>query len=64
MLAERMTKTHGPCFARFAYCAEEDETYYDAMKREMAERMTKTKAVMDALDPAQRVAMEVGDADD
>ncbi len=30
------------------------------MKREMAERMTKTKAAMDALDPAQRVAMEVG----
>lgn len=38
---------------------EEDETYYDAVKREMAERAQKTKAAMDAIDPAQRVAMEV-----
>ena len=32
------------------------------MKREMAERVNKTKAAMDALDPMQRVAMEVGGA--
>lgn len=38
---------------------EEEETYYDAMKREMTERALKTKAVMDDLDPVQRVAMEV-----
>ncbi len=37
---------------------EEEETYYDAMKREMADRAAKTKAAMDALDPATRVAME------
>lgn len=36
-----------------------EETYYDAMKREMAERTAKTKAALDALDPATRVAMEV-----
>ena len=38
---------------------EAEETYYDAMKREMADRAAKTKAAMDALDPATRVAMEV-----
>lgn len=38
---------------------EEEETYYDAMKRELADRAAKTKAAMDALDPATRVAMEV-----
>jgi len=37
---------------------QEEETYYDAMKREMAERAAKTKAALDALDPATRVAME------
>lgn len=38
---------------------EAEETYYDAMKREMADRAAKTKAAMDALDPTTRVAMEV-----
>ncbi len=38
---------------------EGEETFYDAMKREMAERMNKTRAVMDTLDPVQRVAREV-----
>lgn len=37
----------------------EEETFYDAMKREMAERAERTKAAMDTLDPVQRVAMEV-----
>ncbi|KAK9824496.1 hypothetical protein WJX72_010821 [[Myrmecia] bisecta] len=37
---------------------DEEETYYDAMKREMGGRAARTKAAMDALDPAQRVAME------
>lgn len=30
------------------------------MKREMGERLAKTKAALDALAPEQRVAMEVG----
>ena len=38
---------------------DEDETYYDAMKREISERALKTKQAMDALDPAQRIKMEV-----
>lgn len=37
----------------------EEETYYDAMKRELTDRAAKTKAALDVLDPAQRVAMEV-----
>ena len=37
---------------------EEDDTYYDEIKREMTERAKKTKDAMDALDPAQRIAME------
>lgn len=37
---------------------EEGETYYDAMKKEMSERVAKTKAAMDALNPNQRVIME------
>lgn len=37
---------------------EGDETYYDAMKREMTDRAAKTKAAMDALDPSQRQLME------
>ena len=37
---------------------EEPETYYDAMKRELAERAQRTKTALDALDPHQRVAME------
>ncbi|KAL4425893.1 hypothetical protein ABPG75_009909 [Micractinium tetrahymenae] len=37
---------------------EEEETYYDAMKRDLAERAAKTKAALDALDPATRIAME------
>lgn len=41
---------------------EEEETYYDAMKRDLAERAAKTKAALDALDPVTRVAMEVGAA--
>ena len=36
----------------------EEETFYDAMKRDMADRSAKTKAALDALDPATRVAME------
>jgi ribosome biogenesis protein BMS1 len=39
---------------------DEEETYYDAMKREMAERAAKTRAALDALDPSTRLAMEVG----
>ena len=35
-------------------------TYYDAVKAELAERAARTKAALDALDPATRVAMEVG----
>ena len=38
---------------------EEAETYYDALKRDMAARAQRTKAAMDALDPQQRIAMEV-----
>ena len=38
---------------------DEAETYYDALKRGMAERAAKTKAALDALDPGTRVAMEV-----
>lgn len=38
---------------------DEPETYYDAIKREMAERVQRTKAAMDALDSEQRIAMEV-----
>ena len=37
---------------------EEDETYYDALKREMSGRAARTAAALDALDPATRVAME------
>ena len=37
---------------------EEEETYYDAMKKEMAVRAERTKAALDALDPRQRIAME------
>ena len=37
---------------------DKDDTYYDEIKREMAERAQRTKDAMDALDPAQRVAME------
>ena len=37
---------------------EEVETYYDEIKKGMAERAKRTKDAMDALDPAQRVAME------
>ena len=36
----------------------EEETFYDAMKRDMADRSAKTKAALDALDPATRVSME------
>ena len=38
--------------------AEEEETYYDAMKKEMAVRAERTKAALGALDPRQRIAME------
>ncbi len=37
---------------------EEEETYYDAMKKEMAAKALKTTAALDALDPQQRIAME------
>lgn len=37
---------------------EEEETYYDAIRREMAARALKTSAALDALDPQQRIAME------
>eukprot|EP00887_Chlorella_sp_A99_P004810 scaffold4.g4810.t1 len=36
----------------------EGDTYYDALKRDMAERAAKTRAMLDALDPGARVAME------
>ena len=36
----------------------DEETYYDAMKREMGGREARTRAALDALDPLQRVAME------
>ena len=36
---------------------EEEDTYYDAMKKEMAGRAERTKAALDALDPQQRIAM-------
>lgn len=38
--------------------ADEEETYYDAMKKDMAGRASRTKSVLDALDPYQRVQME------
>lgn len=37
---------------------DEEETYYDAMKKELAGRATRTKAALDALDCQQRIAME------
>lgn len=37
---------------------DDEETYYDAMKRDMSERAERTKTAMDALDPVQRVIME------
>lgn len=36
----------------------DEETYYDAMKREMGGREARTRAALDALAPEQRVAME------
>jgi ribosome biogenesis protein BMS1 len=36
----------------------EEETFYDAMKKEMGDRAARTRAALDALDPGQRVAME------
>ncbi len=36
----------------------EADTYYDAIKAEMGGRAAKTRAALDALDPATRVAME------
>ncbi len=36
----------------------DEETYYDAMKREMGGREARTRAALDALDPQQRIAME------
>ena len=36
----------------------EAQTYYDAMKQEMAERTARTKAALAALPPAQRIALE------
>ena len=38
---------------------EEEDTFYDAQKREMAARALRTRAALEELDPAQRVAMEV-----
>ena len=38
--------------------AEKEDTYYDAMKQEMASRAARTKSALDALDPHQRIAME------
>jgi ribosome biogenesis protein BMS1 len=35
-----------------------EETYYDVIKKDMGGRVARTKAAMDALDPALRVAME------
>ena len=45
---------------RAAAEAEEDgvETFYDAMKKDMAERAGRTKSALDALEPYQRVQME------
>ena len=37
---------------------EEIDTYYDEIKKGMVDRAKRTKDAMDALDPAQRVAME------
>ena len=37
---------------------EEIDTYYDEIKKGMVDRAKRTKEAMDALDPAQRVAME------
>jgi len=37
---------------------DDEETFYDAMKRDMSERAERTKIAMDALDPVQRVIME------
>ena len=34
------------------------QTYYDAVKRELGGRVARTRAAMDALDPALRVTME------
>ena len=36
----------------------EEDTYYDAMKREMAARATRTQTALQALAPHQRIAME------
>lgn len=38
---------------------EEQATYYDSIKAELSERAARTKAALDALDPATRLAMEV-----
>lgn len=54
-------RVRAPCCPRPGL-QEEEETFYDAMKRDLAERAAKTKAALDALDPATRVAMEVGAA--
>ncbi|KAL3145804.1 hypothetical protein ABBQ38_015181 [Trebouxia sp. C0009 RCD-2024] len=37
---------------------EEEDTYYDAMKKDMGNRAARTKATMDELDEEQRIAME------
>ena len=37
---------------------EEQETYYDAIKREMAGRAARSRAALDGMDPEQRIAME------
>eukprot|EP00955_Chlamydomonas_euryale_P005648 59930-Chlamydomonas_euryale.AAC.1 len=37
---------------------QKEETYYDAIKREMSERQARTRAVMDGLDATNRLAME------
>ena len=37
---------------------EEESTYYDAMKQEMAGRAARTKSALDALAPHQRISME------
>jgi hypothetical protein len=36
----------------------DEETYYDAVKRELAARQAATRSLLDALDPATRAAME------
>lgn len=36
----------------------EEETYYDAMKKDMAARASKTKSALESLAPHQRIAME------